>query len=64
MSWELFSSLISRIPEVSVLLEGDADIPEFPQLEEEALKTAHIGTYHHDQTHTQPVSTPIFSSFS
>ena len=62
--WDLFSSLIARAPEVPVLLEWDEDIPEFPQLEEEAQKAAHIWTYHHGQTHTQPVSTPIFSSFS
>ena len=62
--WDLFSSLIARAPEVPVLLEWDEDIPEFPQLEEEALKAAHIWTYHHGQTHTQPVSTPIYSSFS
>lgn len=62
--WDLFSSLISRIPEVPVLLEWDEDIPEFPQLEEEALKAAHIWTYHHGQTHTQAVSTPVLSSFS
>jgi len=62
--WELFSSLIPRIPEVPVLIEWDEDIPEFPQLEEEALKAAHIWTYHHGQTHTQPISAPIFSSFS
>ena len=62
--WDLFSSLISRAPEVPVLLEWDEDIPEFPQLEEEALKAAHIWTYHHGQTHTQSVSTPVFSSFS
>jgi hypothetical protein len=62
--WDLFSSLIARAPEVPVLIEWDEDIPEFPQLEEEALKAAHIWTYHHGQTHTQPVSTPVFSSFS
>jgi uncharacterized protein (UPF0276 family) len=62
--WDLFSSLIARAPEVPVLIEWDEDIPEFPQLEEEALKAAQIWTYHHGQTHTQPVSTPVFSSFS
>ena len=62
--WDLFSSLIARAPKVPVLIEWDEDIPEFPQLEEEARKAAHIWTYHHGQTHTQPVSTPIFSSFA
>jgi uncharacterized protein (UPF0276 family) len=62
--WDLFSSLIARAPEVPVLLEWDEDIPEFPELEAEALKAAQIWMYHHGQTHTQPVSTPVFSSFS
>ena len=60
--WDLFSTLIARAPDLPVLIEWDDDIPEFPQLEEEALKAAHIWTYHHGQTHTQPLSTPIFSS--
>ncbi len=62
--WDLFSSLIARAPEVPVLIEWDDDIPEFPRLEEEAIKAAHIWTYHHGQTHAQPVSAPVFSSFS
>ncbi len=62
--WDLFSSLIARAPEVPVLIEWDEDIPEFPQLEEEALKAAQIWKYHHGQTHTQPVSTTVFSGFS
>jgi uncharacterized protein (UPF0276 family) len=62
--WDLFSSLIARAPEVPVLIEWDEDIPEFPQLEEEALKAAQIWRYHHGQTHTQPVSTTVFSGFS
>ncbi len=61
--WDLFSTLIARAPDLPVLIEWDDDIPEFPQLEEEALKAAHIWTYHHGQTHTQPLSAPIFSSF-
>jgi len=62
--WDLFSSLIARAPNVPVLIEWDEDIPEFPQLEEEAKKAAHIWTYHHGQTHTQPVSTAVFTSLS
>jgi len=62
--WDLFSSLIARAPDLPVLIEWDEDIPEFPQLEQEALKAAHIWTYHHGHTHTQPVSTPVCSSFS
>ena len=62
--WDLFSALIARAPEVPVLIEWDEDIPEFPQLEAEALKAAHIWTYHHGQTHTQPISTPVFSGLS
>ncbi len=60
--WELYSSFISRAPDIPVLLEWDEDIPEFPQLEEEALKAAYIWNYHHGQTHAQPVSTPVLSS--
>ena len=57
--WDLYSSLIARAPDLPVLLEWDEDIPEFPQLEEEALKAARIWTYHHGQTDAQPVSTGI-----
>ncbi len=57
--WDLFSTLIARAPDVPVLLEWDEDIPEFPQLEEEALKAAHIWTTHHGQTATQPVSATL-----
>ncbi len=62
--WDLFSSLIARAPDLPVLIEWDEDIPEFSQLEEEALKAAHIWNDHHGQTHTQRISTPVFSSFS
>ncbi len=62
--WELFSSLIARAPELPVLIEWDEDIPEFPLLEAEALKAGHIWNYHHGQTHTQPISAPVFSGLS
>ena len=62
--WDLFSSLIARAPDVPVLIEWDDDIPEFPELENEARKAAHIWKYHHGQTHAQPLSTAIFSSFT
>ncbi len=58
--WELFSALIARAPNLPVLLEWDADIPEFPELETEALKAAHIWTNHHGTTHAQAVSTPFY----
>ena len=62
--WDLFSSLISRAPDLPVLIEWDENIPEFPKLEEEALKAAHIWNHHHGQTHSQPVSRPVLSSLS
>lgn len=62
--WDLFSSLIARASERPVLIEWDEDIPGFPELKAEALKATHIWNYHHGQTHTQPVSTPVSSSFS
>lgn len=62
--WDLFSTLIARAPEVPVLIEWDEDIPEFPQLEEEAQKAAHIWTKHHGHTHAQPIPTPVCSNLS
>ncbi len=57
--WDLYSSLIARAPDVPVLLEWDEDIPEFPQLEAEALKAARIWNDHHGQTHTHSVSAAV-----
>ncbi len=62
--WNLFSSLIAHAPDIPVLIEWDENIPEFPQLEEEALKAAQIWNYHHGQTYTQPVSTSVFAGLS
>jgi len=45
--WSLFSHLVERLPEVPVLIEWDEDIPEFPVLEQEALKAASIWKEHH-----------------
>lgn len=40
--WDLFAGVISRLPEVPVLIEWDDDIPDFPILEAEADKAARI----------------------
>jgi len=57
--WQLFSRLIARAPEVPVLIEWDDDIPEFPRLEEEAQKAAHIWDSHHGSTNTQRLSAVV-----
>ncbi len=45
--WELFDRTVARLPEVPVLIEWDADIPEFSVLESEAAKAAAIRERHH-----------------
>ena len=57
--WALFSRFISRAPHVPILLEWDEDIPEFPQLEEEAAKAVHIWNQHHGHAHTPTIPTTI-----
>ena len=57
--WELFSTLIARVPDVPVLIEWDDDIPEFPRLEEEAVTAACIWETHHGPTHAEAVSTTV-----
>lgn len=57
--WELFSRLISRAPDVPVLIEWDDDIPEFPRLEEEALKAATIWKSHHGPVDAEALSTTV-----
>jgi uncharacterized protein len=57
--WELFSHLIARAQDVPVLIEWDDDIPEFPRLEEEALKAATIWDSHHGPVDAKALSTII-----
>ncbi|MDT7044042.1 DUF692 domain-containing protein [Candidatus Nitronereus thalassa] len=57
--WNLFSHVIARAPDVPVLIEWDDDIPEFPRLEEEALKAAAIWENHHGPVDAQALSTII-----
>ncbi len=45
--WDLFSKLISRAPDVPVLIEWDDEIPEFPRLEEEAATANHYWLEQH-----------------
>lgn len=40
--WDLFAHVIARLPGVPVLIEWDAEIPEFPRLEREAAMAAGI----------------------
>lgn len=40
--WKLFEEIIPKIPNVPILLEWDDEIPEFPELEKEALKAVQI----------------------
>lgn len=40
--WDLFAVTIARMPGVPVLIEWDADIPEFARLEAEAAKAASV----------------------
>jgi len=57
--WELFSHVIARAPDVPVLIEWDDDIPEFPRLEEEALKAATIWDSHHGPVDAETLSTIV-----
>ena len=45
--WDLFSYAIKDLKDVPVLIEWDDDIPDFPLLEEEALKAKKIWESHH-----------------
>jgi uncharacterized protein (UPF0276 family) len=36
--WQLFQQQINRCPQIPTLIEWDEDIPDFPILEQEALK--------------------------
>ena len=44
--WDLFDSVISRMPHVPVLIEWDEDIPAFQRLEQEAVHAAAIRDRH------------------
>lgn len=57
--WELFSHVIAQAPDVPVLIEWDDDIPEFPRLEEEALKAATIWDSHHGPIDAETLSTSV-----
>lgn len=45
--WRLFARVIARMPEVPVLIEWDEDVPEFPELERQALLAREIWEGHH-----------------
>ncbi len=47
--WSLFSHKIKTCPNTPFMIEWDEDIPEFPILEEEALKAQNIWKRHHEQ---------------
>jgi uncharacterized protein (UPF0276 family) len=47
--WDLFSYAIKDLRDVPVLIEWDDNIPEFPRLEQEALKAVKIWEKHHGQ---------------
>ena len=45
--WEIYSEVISRAPEVPVMVEWDDEIPEFPVLENEVHRAKEIWEHHH-----------------
>ncbi|NKB82044.1 MAG: DUF692 family protein [Nitrospirales bacterium] len=57
--WELFEHLIGRIPNVPILIEWDEDIPDFPILEQEALKAAQIWETHYGHADSEAVPTMV-----
>lgn len=57
--WQLFSHVIARMPDVPVLIEWDADIPEFSMLEQEAEKADRIWAQHHGRPYLEPISVPL-----
>ncbi len=57
--WELFTHIIARLADVPVLIEWDADIPEFPILEQEADKADRIWVQCHGRHFSEPVSSAL-----
>ncbi len=45
--WDLYALAVRRMPEVPVLIEWDEDIPEFAELEEQALKAEAVWKENH-----------------
>jgi uncharacterized protein (UPF0276 family) len=46
--WELYRRVIRRMPSKPVLIEWDQDIPEWSELEDQAVKAARIAEENHD----------------